>query len=240
MVKVALTSDIHSPKYIQLFRDSISSIENPDLMIFAGDLVYRNDHVQVSKVLEVVRERFSCPIVSCFGNEEWEGYEERYGEFREITWLNDEELTLNIGGSKVYILGSRGSLDRPTFWQRTHVRGIYQRYRRRVSKIRRMLQKARGDYMIVVTHYAPTYKTLQGERETAFPEMGCRAMEEVIRVRSPLMWVHGHAHRSIRLEVWIGGTYVVNVALPAWKKVVLVELERVKNERLKRVWALLS
>ena len=240
MFSLAITADIHAPKHLELFEKSLQSIEEPDLIVLAGDVVYRNAHEQIPKVLEIVRKRFQSPIVACFGNEEWEGYEDVYRKYGDISWLDDEALTLTIRGSRVYIVGSRGSLDRPTFWQRTHVKGIYRRYKMRVSKIDSLLREARGDYVVVATHYAPTYKTLEGERERAWPEMGCMKMEEVIRTRRPLLWIHGHAHKSVKLAVWIGATYVINAALPARKSIVTIDLKELKSERLKRVWGALS
>jgi len=240
MVLLAVTADIHAPKHLELFRKALLSIDEPDLIALVGDVVYRNAYDQVPKVMEIIRERFQSPIVACFGNEEWEGYEDMYRRYEDISWLDDEALTLTVRGSRVYVVGSRGSLDRPTFWQRTHVKGIYRRYRMRVSKIDRLLREARGDYVVVATHYAPTYKTLEGERENAWPEMGCMKMEEVIRARRPLLWIHGHAHKSVKLAVWIGATYVVNAALPARKSIVTIDLKELKSERLKRVWSALS
>lgn len=240
MVLIAATSDIHSPKYIELFRSSLLSIDEPDLILLVGDIVYRNAYDQVPKVLGIIRERFKSPIVACFGNEEWEGYEDTYRGYGDIVWLDDEASTLTMGGLSVYIVGSRGSLDRPTFWQRTHIKGIYQRYRMRASKMDELLREARGEYVVVMSHYAPTYKTLEGEKESAWPEMGSMKMEEVIRTRRPLLWIHGHSHKSVKPAVWIGMTYVVNVALPARNSIVLVDLREIKSERLKRAWGALS
>ncbi|MBS7610776.1 hypothetical protein KEJ27_00970, partial [Candidatus Bathyarchaeota archaeon] len=106
----------------------------------------------------------------------------------------------------------------------------------RFLKINRMLREVKGEYTIVVTHYAPTYVTLEGESETAWPEMGCKKMERIIRETNPLLWIHGHAHKSNRLETWVGFTYVLNVSLPARGGIVVLDLEKVRSERLKRAW----
>jgi len=236
MVKLGLTADIHAPKYLPLLRASIQRLKNIDLMLLAGDLVYRNTYDQLPELVKVIREFSQASIIACFGNEEWEGYEDKYKEVGEIIWLNDESLTVDIEGLRVRLIGSRGVLDRPTFWQRTHIRDIRRRYDARLSKINRMLREVKGDYVVVITHYAPTYTTLEGEVENAWPEMGCKRLESIIRETNPLLWIHGHAHKSTKPETWVGFTYVLNVSLPARGEIVVLDLEEVKSERLKRAW----
>lgn len=236
MVRLALTADIHTPKHLPLFRESLRRLENTDFMLLAGDLVYRNSYEKLSELVETIREFFQKPILACFGNEEWEGYEDKYKEIGGIVWLNDESLTVDIQGLNIHFIGSRGVLDRPTFWQRTHIRDIYKRYEVRFSKIGRMLREIKGEYVVVMTHYAPTYLTLEGENESIWPEMGCKRMESIIRETRPLVWIHGHAHKSTRLETWLGFTYVLNVSLPARGKIVVLDVEAVKSERLKKAW----
>jgi len=237
MVRLGLTADVHAPKYLPLFRASIQHLKNIDLILLAGDLVYRNAYDRLPEIVKVIREFSRAPIIACFGNEEWEGYEDRYKEVGEITWLNDESLPLDIGGLRVHLIGSRGILDRPTFWQRTHIKDVHRRYEARFSKINRMLREVKGD-VVVITHYAPTYTTLEGESESAWPEMGCKKVESIMRETNPLLWIHGHAHKSTKLETWVGLTYVLNVSLPARGEVVVLDLEKIKSERLKRAWRL--
>lgn len=236
MIRLALTADVHMPKYLPLFKTSLQHLKDVNLILIAGDLVYRNAYEQLLELVKTIREFSQASIFACFGNEEWEGYEDKYIKVREIIWLNDESLTLNVQGLNVHLIGSRGLLDRPTFWQRTHVKDIHRRYEARFLKINRMLREVKGEYVLVITHYAPTYATLEGESETAWPEMGCRRMENVIRETNPLIWIHGHAHKSTRLETWVGFTYVLNVSLPARGGIVVLDLEKVKSERLKRAW----
>ncbi len=236
MIKLALTADVHTPKYLPLLRASLQHMGDVDLILLAGDLVYRNTYDQLSELVKTVREFSHASILACFGNEEYEGYEDKYREVEGIVWLDDENLTVNVRGLNVHFIGSRGVLDRPTFWQRSHIKDIHRRYEARFLKISRMLREVKGKYVVVVTHYAPTYITLEGESEKAWPEMGCKRMENVIKETNPLLWIHGHAHKSTRLETWVGFTYVLNVSLPARDGIVVLDLEDVRSERLKRAW----
>jgi Icc-related predicted phosphoesterase len=225
-MRVAAVADIHSPKYTEIFRKALARFGGCDLFLLAGDLVLKSDHTQLPEVASTVRDFYDGPILACFGNEEYERDEEKFRSSHEITWVDDQILTVDAGGLKVGIIGSRGSLDRPTFWQRTHIKGIREIYRQRVKRIDDLLAGLRTDLKIVMTHYAPTYATLEGERESAWPEMACKGFERVIERRQPDVWFHGHAHQSKKFEVEMGKTLVVNVSLPSRRKITVIELPR--------------
>ena len=224
-MRLAAVADIHAPKYLELFHSVLEKMGKPDLLLLVGDLVLKNDFTQLPSVISAIREVYHGQIIACFGNEEFEQDREKYLT-PEITWLEDEAKIVEIGWLKLGVVGSRGSLDRPTFWQRTHIKGIGGIYRQRIEKVDGALAELRADIKIVMTHYAPTYETLQGERERAWPEMACKRFEGVIHRRQPDLWLHGHAHRGTRFETTIGKTLVANVSLPARREIIAVELPR--------------
>jgi len=226
---LAAVADVHAPKYLPLFREALKAMleshGKPDLMLLVGDMVEKNAHEQFKAVLEALEEAgLDYPIVACFGNEEYEESKEAYLAYERVRWLDDESLIMELGGLKIGLVGSRGSLDRPTWWQRTHVPGIRALYRRRVKLLDGLLARLRADVVVVMTHYAPTYRTLEGERERIWPEMGCRAYERLIERHGPHLWLHGHAHKARVLEARVGDTLVVNVGLPARKAIYVADL----------------
>ncbi len=225
-MRVAAVSDVHAPQYLELFVRALDVMPDPDLLLLAGDMVLKGDHSQLGKVVEAIRAKYDGPIFAVFGNEEYDQYVQEFLEYEEIRWLQDESVVVNIGGLDIGIVGSRGSLDRPTFWQRTHVPGINTVYRERIHKIDRLLGALRSKIKIVITHYSPTYATLVGEREKSWSEMGSKKLERVIKQRQPDLWVHGHIHNGKKLEVQIGRTLVANVSLPARGGIFTVELPR--------------
>jgi Icc-related predicted phosphoesterase len=226
VVRVAAVADIHSPKYLEIFRRGLAELGECDLFLLAGDLVLKSDHTQLATVVAAICEFYRGKILACFGNEEYQRDEEKFKDSPELEWLDDQSTTVEVRGLKVGIVGSRGSLDRPTFWQRTHLKGIAQVYRERVKVIDRLLSELRADVKLVMTHYAPTYATLEGEQERAWPEMACRAFESVIRRQQPDVWIHGHAHQSKCLAKEFGRTLVLNASLPARGGVATLELPR--------------
>lgn len=224
-MRVAAVADIHSPKYLNIFKDALAKLGECDLFLIAGDLVLKNDYGQLPAVADAVREVYDGQVLACFGNEEYEQDQEKYKEFRGLEWI-DGAATIEVCGLKVGVVGSRGSLDRPTFWQRTHIKEIRQIYRQRVDAVDRALAELRADVKVVMTHYAPTYATLKGERESTWPELACKRFEDIIRRRQPEVWFHGHGHRGTELETIMGRTLVLNVSLPARREIVTIDLPR--------------
>jgi Icc-related predicted phosphoesterase len=223
---VAATADIHSPKYLTLFRSALREINQFDLLLIAGDLVLKNDYSQLPSLVSAIREVYDGQIIACFGNEEFEQSEAEYRRRPDIIWLDEEWKVLEVCGLKLGIVGSRGALDRPTFWQRAHIKDVRQIYRRRVETMDSLIAGLEADVKIVMTHYAPTYKTLMGENERIWPEMACKQFETVIQLRQPDLWLHGHAHRGTKFEAFFGKSTVMNVSLPARGYVVPIELPR--------------
>jgi Icc-related predicted phosphoesterase len=84
--------------------------------------------------------------------------------------------------------------------------------------------KSRYETVVVVMHYSPTYATMLGEDERIWPELGSKMIEEVIRETKPTVVVHGHVHKSKRLEARIDNVRVVNVALPARGDIVFLDI----------------
>ncbi len=233
-MKVAVTADIHGPKYLGLLTDSLKKAEKEiqecSLFLLVGDIVLKNRVHDLNKVLEAITGFYTGKVLACFGNEEYSQSMNEYLEFKEITWLNDELKRVKANETIINIIGSRGCLDRPPYWQRTHVNNIWNIYREKANKIEKLLIKAKkgNGITVVLTHYAPTYVTLKGEKEKFFPEIGCRKLEKLITKYEPDFWFHGHAHKSILPEAEINSTKVLNVALPARKEIVVVDLFKLK------------
>lgn len=165
-----------------------------DLLLLAGDITDANDLGAYGKVLNIIRKRSAFPIVAVFGNDEYEQDRAHYRDVYDITFLDDERVDLDIAGVKVRIVGTTGSLDRPTWWQKNNVPRIWEKYLERVEKVSSLLERDGRDLLILLSHYAPTYQTLKGEKKRAFPEMGSRAMEAVLLEKAPDLAIHAHAH----------------------------------------------
>jgi Icc-related predicted phosphoesterase len=225
-LRIAAAGDIHSPRYLELFGEALSRMGKADLFLLAGDLVYKNDHTQLLPLVETLRRFHGGEILACFGNEEYLQDRRKYLELGLLRWVDEEAVVVEVKGLRVGVVGSQGSLARPTYWQQTHLPDISRVYAERVKLLDRLLRDLKAEVKVVLTHYAPTFATVKGEDPSSWPEIGNRKLEEVIARRQPDLWVHAHAHRASVLEATLGRTLVVNASLPARRGIFVTDLPR--------------
>ncbi len=194
-MKILAVGDIHGDEHLKALKERMSCCPPVDLVLLAGDITERNDLPAFGRVLEAIQEGTDAPIISVFGNEEWAESHDDYRRDFPITFLHDEAITWSEGASPLRIVGSTGSLDTPTWWQRTNLPNIHREYASRVKLLDGLL--AMGGFRLLLTHYAPTYRTLVGEGEGWWSQMASRKLEEVVLRRRPELVVHGHAHKGI-------------------------------------------
>ncbi|MET1128936.1 MAG: metallophosphoesterase [Thermoproteota archaeon] len=231
-MKLLAVSDVHSPRYLMQYMSALSSHRNDckeaHFIVWAGDMIDRG-RVRAFDPLVKYTKRM-CPeseIVAVFGNDEYmdreDEIERSYGEVR---WLNDTYHVYSVDNTTIAFYGTRGVLDRPTRWQRRHIPLIQRIYEVKLEKLRENLLKLRdiADVIVVVMHYAPSYKVMEGEPQTAWPEMGSSRVERVLLETKPDIVIHGHLHNAKRLDNNISGIRVYNVAFPARNDLTLIEL----------------
>ena len=78
---------------------------------------------------------------------------------------------------------------------------------------------------ILLIHYTPTYKILEGENPRIYPELGCKAYERIIIEQKPDLVLTGHSHKG-RKQAWIDTVPVFNVAFPLNREIVVIDTEK--------------
>ncbi|MBS7287663.1 MAG: metallophosphoesterase [Candidatus Freyarchaeota archaeon] len=222
-VKVAAVGDIHSPRYFDLFLEVVKDVLEADVFMLAGDVIHKGKVDEYPRILDALEEHADVPVIACFGNEE---YEELYEELKgicsgRVIFLEEEAFVLNVKGVSLGIVGSKGSLDRPTWWQSKNMPGIRKVYAERAEKVMEAVLRLNTTYRGLLTHYAPTYCNLEGEEPSAWPEMASRKYEPVLEKVD--FAVHGHAHKG-KTFCEFKGAPVFNVALPATKRITVFEV----------------
>jgi len=221
LVEILAVADVHSPRYLNDFKDSLATFSAPDVFLFAGDMINRGNAAEYVTVLNVIEDALGTgfPIVACFGNEE-------YNEVRKdiisvvgdrALFLDEKSTILNYSSLQIGIVGTQGSLDKATNWQRTNipsVKGVFERRAKRASSLLKKFDK-KVDRRILLMHYSPCLETCAGEDERAFSWLGSRKFYRVVRDQSPDLVIHGHVHNSKTHTAKIGTTLVHNVSLPA-------------------------
>lgn len=227
-IRIAATADIHSPQYLDLLKTAVDELAwRPDLLLMAGDIIDRGRARWFGPALDTLRKMGPKRIVGVFGNEEYEEVQaEILADFSgAVLFLNDGSVTLDLGRYSVGIVGTKGSLEVPTSWQKKNVPEITSIYSRRVDLVAHLLEDLRADIRVLLMHYSPTFETLIGEDRKIWPHLGHRGYEKVIREVKPDVVLHAHAHRGSKRAI-IDGVEVLNVSLPLWKRLVPLDLPR--------------
>ncbi|MFQ6020910.1 MAG: metallophosphoesterase [Candidatus Aenigmatarchaeota archaeon] len=202
----------------------MKNAKKPDLLLLAGDItVYSRleDYKTFLKLVE--RKKWKCPIIGIFGNREFQQDFNKFRKLKQIKFLNDEKIILKIKDKNIGIVGTRGSLDKPTWWQLKNVRGIRKIYLDRIKKIERLLRELKTDIRILLMHYAPTYKTLEGEDPKVYGSLGCEKFEQVVINTKPNFVIHGHAHYGIP-KANLDSIPIHNVCVSVNKKIVEIKV----------------
>ena len=221
MVKILAVADVHSPRYLEEFVKALAHHEQPDVFLLAGDMINRGNAEEYTTVLDTIEKVLGTdfPIIGCFGNEE-------YSEVRKeiistvgdrMIFLDEKSFILESNDLKVGIVGTQGSLDKATSWQRRNipsVKGVFERRAKRAASLLKKM-KDKVDHRILLMHYSPCLETCEGEDTIAFSWLGSRKFYRVVVEHQPDLVIHGHVHNSNRHEVTIGSSLIRNVALPA-------------------------
>ncbi|MHA1277540.1 MAG: metallophosphoesterase family protein [Candidatus Helarchaeota archaeon] len=233
MIRVACVSDVHSPRFLELFRKELHKLNTSsiDLFLFAGDMIYKGKVEELNNIIAALEEvSVKFPVYSCFGNEE---YNNLHDELRRIgktkfQFLNDEVILIERKNKTIGIIGTKGSLAQPTWWQSRNLLNIRETYKRRIKKIKDLLENLTGDIRILLFHYAPTYLTVVGEPKRSYPQMGTNSFEKILINKNYKIDAvfHGHAHKGRKFALIKNRIPVYNVAFPLRKKILIIELPK--------------
>ncbi|MHA2004119.1 MAG: metallophosphoesterase family protein [Candidatus Thorarchaeota archaeon] len=220
-MKILAVADVHSPRFHEEFKLELSTHSEPDLFLMAGDMVHRGIADEIVRVLDTIEDALGLgfPIIGCYGNEEYAEIRKTLVKLVEgrMTFLDEKSSSVKSDGKTIGVVGTQGSLDKATTWQRRNIPGVkrvFERRARRASSLLKGLMK-KADHTILLMHYSPCLETCEGEIDKAFAWLGSRKFYSVVEKRQPDLVIHGHVHNSWTHEATIGRTLVRNVAFPA-------------------------
>ncbi len=214
-------ADVHCPRFLPEFKQSLTQFGAPDVFFFAGDMINRGNASEYITVLDIIEDTLGTgfPIIACFGNEE-------YSEVRKeilsvvgdrILFLDEKSTIIDRSPTQIGVIGTQGSLDKATSWQRRNIpsiKGVFERRAKRAASLLKKIEKT-VDKRILLMHYSPCLETCQGEDERSFAWLGSRKFYRVVKDQQPDLVIHGHVHNSTKHKAMIGTSLVHNVSLPA-------------------------
>ena len=226
-MKILAISDITIEKK-NLFKEFKNIKYKPDLILLAGDMVERTEYKIYNELIELIRNnlKWSCPIVGCPGN--WEGTSyEKLKEYKHLNFffLTEQSISFTIKGKRVGIVGSIGPTEGFSMIDYGGVVAVNDEYFQIMKKIENLFQKMKVDIKILLTHHAPTYKTLKGEPENLYHVLGSENMEALLIKNKVTFAIHGHAHYGAPLA-FVEKIPVFNVAWPVNKKIIEIDMDK--------------
>jgi len=230
MLRVAAVGDIHAPKFLNEFERSLSAIDatSIELFLLAGDLILRGNYDNLNYVLDSIEQNgVKCPVLACFGNEEYSSIRDDMRRLagRKLRFLDDESVELKVRDIKVGIVGSQGSLECPTPWQARNIPNIERTYSERVDRLVQLLDSLKADLKILLLHYPPTFKVLEGEPKAFYRYIGCNQCERIISKERVDAVICAHSHMGSALAV-VNNVPVHNVSLPSVHKISEIEVSK--------------
>jgi Icc-related predicted phosphoesterase len=220
VVRLAALGDLHCTKTSQgVFQPLFARIaESADLLLLTGDLTDYGlpDEARVlAKELSAVR----LPTAAVLGNHDLESG--KADEVRQI--LTDaglvvldgdacELLGIGIAGVK----GFGGGFGKRALgpWGETIVKQFVREAVDEALKLEAALARLRTPQLVVLLHYSPVQKTVDGEPLEIYPFLGSSRLEEPIGRYPVSMVLHGHAHRGQLEGTTQTGVPVYNVSIP--------------------------
>lgn len=225
---IAAVGDVLSPRYYKQFVEALEKLTvKPDLFLIAGDMVYRNNFEEYLKIKNALTGKIFCPIVACIGNNELEIVERLKNEIKEIRFLDDQSIILEILKRDVGIFGTTGVLDEPTSWLRRIYANPEMLFQQRLAVMQKHLLRLKTRYRILLTHFAPSYKTLEGENPAFYKQLGSLQAEKILIEMKPDLAIHATSLRGKKFA-WVDTIPVFNVSFPLNQQIVVINTEELK------------
>lgn len=219
-VRVAAVGDMHCTRTAQgLLQPLFARIgEVADLLLLAGDLT---DYGTPEEARVLARELtpLRMPIAAVLGNHDVES-----GKEAEVAAILRDAGVVMLDGDAVELAGvgiagvkGFGGGFGPRAlgaWGESIIKQFVHEAVNEALKLEAALARLRTPRRIVLLHYAPIQRTVEGEPPEIYPFVGSSRLEEPIERFSVSLVVHGHAHRGQLEGTTKSGVPVYNVSMP--------------------------
>jgi Icc-related predicted phosphoesterase len=227
-VRIAAAADLHcrEGRREEIERAFAELRGKADLVLLAGDLTSVGDPAEAA-VLAAACAPLEIPVIAVLGNHDWHANraEEIMATLTEadIRVLDRDHVVVQVAGAEVGVVGTKGFVGGfegshlPDFGEPA-LRMIYAEATAEVKALARGLREiATCALRVVLLHYSPTNRTLEGEPPGIWAFLGTDRLAGPIREHEPDLVLHGHAHHG-RFEGGIGRVPVYNVSVPLMRR----------------------
>jgi Icc-related predicted phosphoesterase len=228
VIRIAAVGDIHvgEDTHGRLRPHWLTLDRHADVLLLAGDLTNVGSRPESDALIEELRD-LPVPVVAVLGNHDYHCDAplsvRRALEEIGVTVLEGETMTLELGGCKVGIAGSKGfgggfaGACGHKFGEH-EMKDFIRVTEEAAQRLEENLRSLRTDYRIALLHYAPVKDTLAGERLEIHAFLGAYQLGEALDNAGCDLALHGHAHHGTEKGTTPGGIPVRNVAMPLLKR----------------------
>ncbi len=220
VVRMAAVGDLHCTRTSQgVFQPLFAKVaEAADVMLLAGDLT---DYGLPDEARVLARELtpFRIPTVAVLGNHDVES--DKQEEVRQIlsdagVVVLDGDATEVQGIGIAGIKGFGGGFGQRALgaWGETIIKQFVHEAVNEALKLEGALARLRTSTLVVLLHYSPVQKTVEGEPLEIYPFVGSSRLEEPINRFPVSLVLHGHAHRGQLEGATTAQVPVYNVSMP--------------------------
>ena len=224
MIRVAAVGDLHIGDDARThWRDALGPVSGEaDLLLLAGDLTRVGTKEEAAAVAAAL-ERVAIPTFAVLGNHDYhdgsEGELVRVLAARGVRVLEGEAVSLDVGGVRIGIAGSKGfgggfANACGSDFGEPEMKAFIRHTAERANALRVALASLDADLRVALLHYAPIPETLGGEQLQIYPFLGSHLLGDAIDAAGADLVVHGHAHAGSERGTTPGGIPVRNVAQP--------------------------
>ena len=223
-MRLQIMSDLHFEHYLDWGKGFVENLLKPadvDAVVLAGDIVEVANIDRITAVFQWFSSRFP-QVIYVPGNHEY------YGSFfvDVNTRINQAaELFTNVNILRTGVVLEMGNrrIIGDTMWvpfdlkhlayannwsDFTQVRGIREHIYKQNTLFRKWVTRVCAPGTVVVTHHAPSMKSVSAKWASSLENMFFVSdMEAIILKKKPRLWIHGHMHE--RFDYTIGSTRIV-------------------------------
>jgi Icc-related predicted phosphoesterase len=212
--------DFHADKGVAIINELAANADKVDYLIIAGDLCSSQYKGRIPETLKRLCDKFKH-VIFITGNHEY--YGSSFGEVDNlIRDMDDPNLPtyipnlITLQAGKVHKIGEYEIIGDTAWFQNTGAAKLFTNYLndffeirnfaklvyKREEACRKFLEAKVNKNSIVVTHHLPTPECISQRFKTS--NINCYFLNdysELIRNRSPLIWMFGHTHDSVDMKL---------------------------------------
>jgi len=222
VIRVAAVGDVHYDRgcrnRLKYFFEALNG--RADLLVLTGDLT-KSGLTEEAEVLADDLRGISVPVVAILGNHDY--HQDQQQQIHEvlraanILSIEGDSTVVEVHGKRVAVVGVKGfgggfGGGCCTEFGEPETKAFARHAKNQADLLRECVQKAEGDYKIVLLHYSPVESTLLGERRELYPFLGSYLLANAIDCAGADIVFHGHSHFGTERGTTPGGIPVRNVA----------------------------